>query len=312
MASRMREAGYATAGIVTNSNVAPSLGFGQGFDTYEYLPEQHTPEMHQLSDVVNEHAFAWLRNRPRDRPFFLYLHTTDPHDPYMPRSPYRERFAAGIDPALGLHLSVWKRNRTETASARDIHDLAALYDGEIAFVDEQFGRLLDELRELGIYDSTLIVLIADHGEEFHEHGTWTHSNNLFTETTHVPLLIKLPKQWGGGTVSDGLAQQVDLLPTVLQASASRSGRAAGKQPPSPAPVPGQRGRRSHRVQLSRRQGLQRRDGQRRRRWLGTDALRALPGVAAGARALPTSRPIPESSTTSLHAGRSRPPTCSRS
>jgi len=217
MASRMREAGYATAGIVTNSNVAPSLGFGQGFDTYEYLPEQHTPEMHQLSDVVNEHAFAWLRSRPRDRPFFLYLHTTDPHDPYMPRSPYRERFAAGIDPALGLHLSVWKRNRTETASARDIHDLAALYDGEIAFVDEQFGRLLDELRELGLYDSTLIVLIADHGEEFHEHGTWTHSNNLFTETTHVPLLIKLPKQWGGGTVSDGLAQQVDLLPTVLQA-----------------------------------------------------------------------------------------------
>jgi arylsulfatase A-like enzyme len=79
---------------------------------------------------------------------------------------------------------------SRTAAARDIHDPAAPYDGEIAFVDEQFGRLLDELREPGLCDWTLIVPTADHGEEFHEHGTWTHSNNLFTQTTQVPLLIK--------------------------------------------------------------------------------------------------------------------------
>jgi arylsulfatase A-like enzyme len=222
LAELLKEGGYETAGFVTNGNVSAAFGLDQGFDLYRYLRESHERfEFHQLSDRVHRDAVPWLEARAADRdrpPFFLYAHTTDPHAPYTPRQPFRDRFAAGVDPAVGaidrvLDISA---NR-EPAPAGIEDDLVALYDGEIAFNDHHFGRLVAELKRLGLYDSTLVVLLSDHGEEFREHGGWEHGKTLYGEQLRIPLIVKLPGGAAAGREIDRVADQVDVLPTILDA-----------------------------------------------------------------------------------------------
>jgi arylsulfatase A-like enzyme len=91
-----------------------------------------------------------------------------------------------------------------------------LYDGEVRWTDEHVGRLLDHLRALGVYDDTLILLTADHGEEFHEHGGWWHGKTLYEEQIHVPLLVKWPKGVAGPAGADGeIVRHLDVMPTIL-------------------------------------------------------------------------------------------------
>ena len=92
MATRLADGGYATAAYVTNGNVSANFGFDLGFQTFVHLREQKTDEVHVLSDMLTTRAMTWLLHRDTARPFFLYLHATDPHDPYTPRSPFREQF----------------------------------------------------------------------------------------------------------------------------------------------------------------------------------------------------------------------------
>jgi arylsulfatase A-like enzyme len=102
----------------------------------------------------------------------------------------------------------------------DRHHLLALYDAEIAFNDEHFGRLVDSLRERGVYRNTVLVLLADHGEAFYDHRQWQHGTTLYEEEVRIPLLLKLPSWWD--TLSPGrvaaICGQVDVLPTLLEVS----------------------------------------------------------------------------------------------
>jgi arylsulfatase A-like enzyme len=217
LAGLAQRAGYETAAIVTNSNVAPLFGMAQGFDTYKMLPERTgSEEIHQLSDRLNEEALAWLDQRSKDRPFLLYLHATDPHSPYTPRSPYRERFAGNADPHAGSHDTLQALLDGKIEATEELkQEMISLYDGEIAFVDAQFGALLERLKELGLYESALIILVADHGEAFNDHGRWEHGTSLFTEEVSVPLIVKFPNQWHAGERITARAQQVDILPTIV-------------------------------------------------------------------------------------------------
>jgi arylsulfatase A-like enzyme len=216
LAELMRTHGYRTVAVVTNGNVSEGFGFDRGFDEFHYLQHGEPAELHVLSDRVNEVAFEWLEQQPRSQPFLLYLHTTDPHTPYAPRQPYRQRFAPDVsDGAVGTleHLrAVTKRQPPDPAEARQ---LSALYDAEVAFNDAQFGALLDRLHELDLYDASLIVLLSDHGEAFLEHGTWQHGTTLYTEEIEVPLLIKLPDGRGRGRQVAETVRQIDVLPTLL-------------------------------------------------------------------------------------------------
>ncbi len=215
----LRSKGYETAGVITNGNISPGFGFHRGFDSYEVLAEKSdTDEFHQLSDRVNDVAFSWLEGRSQDRPFFLYLHTTDPHGPYVPRSPYRERFAPSVrDTGIGKidMLRAIKRKGAVTPSGL-AQDFADLYDAEIAFNDAEYGRLIRHLKKLGLYESTLIVFISDHGEEFLDHGFWEHGNSLFNEQLHVPFILKLPQGLGKGVRVSANVAQIDILPTILE------------------------------------------------------------------------------------------------
>ncbi len=212
LAEMMDANGYETAAFSTNAGIVPQLGFAQGFRSFEYLNQNpKSPQVYQYSDRLNERVFEWLGDRDKSRPFFLYLHATDPHTPYTPPSPYRERFAPGVPFERGLVHG--QKSETIPGTARD--ELVALYDAEIANNDANFGALLDRLRALDLYDSTLVVLVADHGEEFYDHGGWFHGFTVYMEQLHVPLLVKFPRGWGAGRSIASIVRQVDILPTIL-------------------------------------------------------------------------------------------------
>jgi arylsulfatase A-like enzyme len=94
-------------------------------------------------------------------------------------------------------------------------ELLSLYDGEIAFNDASFGAFLEELRRLDLYDSSIIILVSDHGEEFYDHGWWQHGETLYREQLDVPLIIRFPSGWRAGTKASFIAQHIDLLPTIV-------------------------------------------------------------------------------------------------
>jgi len=207
LAELLGQAGYQTAGFITNSNVSTPFGLGRGFDTYQVLPETRSREIHQLSSRLNQPVLRWLESRDPARPFFLYLHASDPHGPYTPPEPFRTRFAAGLlEPVMN--------------SLDHRESLIANYDAEIAHNDHHFGRLMTFLEQSGLYGNTLVVLTADHGEAFFEHRQWQHGRSLHAEELHIPLILKLPDGTGvvSGRTCDTLCQQVDLLPTILQAA----------------------------------------------------------------------------------------------
>lgn len=220
LAELLSTAGYETLGFYTNGNVDAAFGLDQGFDHYQYLRESRERwSFHQLSDTVNEWAFEWLdalAPRGEREPFLLYLHATDPHAPYTPPDDLYRQFAAGVERERGyvdeVHDISAGRREAPPGTAEAWRDL---YDGEIAFVDRHFGRLLDRLRALDLYESTLVVLLSDHGEEFGEHGGWEHGKTLYGEQLRVPLLIKLPEGQGAGRRVSSRANQIDVLPTVL-------------------------------------------------------------------------------------------------
>jgi len=179
MAEHLKEQGYATAAAVGTHALARELGFGRGFDTYaESRPASRT------ADAVVDDAIEAV-NRMKGHPFFLWVELDDPHAPYTPPPAYRARF----------------ENRP--------------YDGEIAWVDAQLKRLFDRLRGSGVFDGTVVVATADHGESLGEHGEDAHGLFLYDSTVKVPLIVRYPARIGAGTKFDGLVSGVDLAPTLL-------------------------------------------------------------------------------------------------
>jgi arylsulfatase A-like enzyme len=218
--SLLRDLGYETFGISTNPAVSAEFGFTHGFDHFLHLYEGLDDDrVSARSDRVHAEFLAWLRSRKSSAPFFAYLHSMDPHDPYTPPEPYQSRFAPR------LHSDLRTTKHEVMAATRAAHpgltdedlkaDFTSLYDAEIAYNDEQLGQLLGALKSAGLYASTLIVLVSDHGEEFLDHGFWGHGHSLYMEILHVPLIIKLPGQPSPGRTVRSVVQHVDLLPTIL-------------------------------------------------------------------------------------------------
>ena len=186
--------GYRTAAFVGSLVLDPfdgtAPGFERGFDTYDagfrLRPRggDRYKTVERRAGGVVDHAITWLR-KDSQRPFFMWVHLYDAHDPYEPPSPYKERYQS--EP----------------------------YDGEIAYADSAVGKLFSELRARGLYESSVITVMADHGESFGEHGERTHGVFLYDETIHVPLVFKLPAE----TTPEHLEQRVglvDVAPTLLQ------------------------------------------------------------------------------------------------
>jgi arylsulfatase A-like enzyme len=228
MAELFREAGYETAAFVTNGNVAPIFGFAQGFDVFELLPGTIVPSpdgavpstLLEAPSSPDAHAVAlqWLADRNPDRPFFLYVHTADPHSPYLPSREFRERIGVpdGIEDLGSLTMMTALHERRLVADASLTRALLLAYEAEIAYNDHELGVFRAELERRGLWDDALVVFVSDHGEEFLEHGGWEHGRSVYTEATQVPLILKLPEGAHAGTRVDRTVQLADVLPTLVE------------------------------------------------------------------------------------------------
>jgi arylsulfatase A-like enzyme len=230
----LRTEGYRTAAVVANAYVGEPFGFGRGFDSFEFI--EHT---RGRSEVIHERLERWFRAREEDEaPFFLYVHTIDPHAPYAPPTRFRETFAGSVaDPSVGQVETVrgLVLGSVEPTDAL-AEDLRRLYDAEIAANDASFGRLLDLLENTGELDDTLVIFTSDHGEAFGEHGTWTHGLDLHNEVLAVPLVMRLPGAASPGRRVAAPVQHIDLLPTILD----RCGVTSGDEFPGAALLVGDR------------------------------------------------------------------------
>jgi arylsulfatase A-like enzyme len=216
MAEELRAQGYHTAAIVANGNISNVYGFSQGFSFYRYIEGVLPGQPVARSTEINEAVIDWLDENGANQPFFLYIHTVDPHVPYGPPEPYRSRFAGeSVDPEFGSAEQVQALGKDPKGVTDDIVDtLVNLYDGEVAANDAAFGRLVDELKTRDLYDDSVVIFLSDHGEEFFDHRGWTHGNTLHGEVLSIPLIIKLPGMREGSTI-DHIVDHVDLFATIL-------------------------------------------------------------------------------------------------
>jgi arylsulfatase A-like enzyme len=208
----LAERGYRTSAVV-NSVYLRRWGIEEGFRDFEYLPEVFdAPEPSQVSS----RAIQWLQRRPRNRPFFLFLHYYDVHSDYVSLPEYEAQF---VEPFHGkadgttVQMLLHRRGQLQLDSESASH-LSRLYDAGIRQFDDQLAILFDWLRERGLWDDTFVVLTADHGEEFLEHGGVLHGLTQYREVLAVPLLIAGPGVPPNTRIGEPVSL-VDVMPTSL-------------------------------------------------------------------------------------------------
>jgi arylsulfatase A-like enzyme len=205
LAEVLRDAGFTTAGFTANPYLTRDNGFDQGHATFASLPGP--------GEAINAAAIQWLGawGKERSKPFYLYLHYMDVHQPYLPPERFRERFVSArggvmLDGSRPIAL----------ADPRDLAYSNSVYVATVAHVDDLIGEILRELDALGVRDSTIIVVTADHGEEFGEHGGIGHGRTLYGELVRVPLVIAYPPKLEPGRRIAHLSQHIDVAPTILR------------------------------------------------------------------------------------------------
>jgi arylsulfatase A-like enzyme len=161
-----------------------------------------------------------------DRPFFIWLYYWDPHLPYTPPATFMRLFQ--IDAAQDVDVSrvatgfgstsmlLHQLNQGQTSLTQaERNHLVKLYDAEIALVDSKIKKLVEKLKELDLWDNTMVVLNADHGEAFGEHGRYYHGHTIYEEEVRVPLIVKPPRPMAEGKVINGPVRNLDIMPTIL-------------------------------------------------------------------------------------------------
>jgi arylsulfatase A-like enzyme len=234
LAEEMKELGYQTHAVVANAALAREFYFDQGFDTY-LETWKVAPRKAGLdptgAETVTDFAEAVVEKMPDDRPFFLWVHYVDPHDPYAPPEPYRDLFQGDEHAGPPVEVPVSRRNmrqswrsigRRQVLDGRtDLPFYVARYDAEIRYVDAEIARLFDALRRRGAYDGMLTVMTSDHGESLGEHNYWfDHGMFAFQTCLHVPLVVRFPGLARRG-VDAGRVELVDLAPTILEVAGKR-------------------------------------------------------------------------------------------
>ncbi len=198
LAEILKQNGYKTAAAIGSFPLTSQFGINQGFDYFNEHITQKQEDMYgdktipkdalffdeRTSTQVNQAIMPWIEENHKS-PFFVWLHYFDPHHPHEPPTPYDQEFA---------------------------HDL---YQGEIAFSDENLGKIIEQLKRLNVYDNSIIVFTSDHGEGNDEHNESTHSMLIYNTTLHVPLVIKYPNQKFANRRIKSQVASVDILPTIL-------------------------------------------------------------------------------------------------
>lgn len=214
LSEALHDAGYATYGISTNDNVSEWCGFNQGFDGFEFGEGES-------SEWVNAVGADFLSEAPPGRPVFMYAHTMEPHTGYEPERESFRRFDRGfLDEGEGMRGDLVEEVRPirPDLSADEVGHLVDLYDAEIYDNDRGFKGFLELLKRTGRFENSLIIVVADHGEAFADHGTLEHGHTLNQEEMHVPLILRPPGGKPAGVRVKERVSLVDVYPTVLAAA----------------------------------------------------------------------------------------------
>jgi arylsulfatase A-like enzyme len=230
-AEQASRAGITTVGVSANPLISRGTNLAQGFETFAELPWDAKARRWGAAAEINRTFLEWLAPN-RGHRFVAWLHYMEPHDPYTPPDALRPPVPPGAPPdvAAGWVLDVSRRLGKPGAPALPPEQLAylrALYRGEIRSWDAQLPALLAGLERLGVRDSTLVIVTADHGEEFLEHGLLLHRAHLYDEVIRVPLVVVGPGVTPGRRIDQ--VQGIDLFPTLadvlgLDATAQLPGR----------------------------------------------------------------------------------------
>jgi len=225
LAEVLTAAGLRSVGLTDGGNLNPPHGFNRGFEHYTY-------ELAGVEAQVDD-ALPWIEKltAPGAGRFFLFWHTYQVHAPYVPPGEFIERWAPAdydglMKPRIaqlqgktfkerfGMMRDVFWKDR-DRFGAPEARYLRGLYNGNVAYTDEQLQRLLDALRQHGVMDSSIIVVLSDHGEEFLEHGHWQHEQ-VYEECLRVPLMVRLPGAYGAGRRVDTPVGLIDVMPTLVE------------------------------------------------------------------------------------------------
>ncbi|HQH93771.1 MAG TPA: sulfatase [Candidatus Fermentibacter daniensis] len=227
----LARSGYSTAAFFNVIYMSEHFGFHRGFNHFDCQGIEEVTLSRTACATVD--AFlSWLDTRDDDAPFFAAVHFFDPHATYDPPAPYDTLFA---DPGYsGRFDNTWRvmadmfeaNSGAVVIDSAGVRNLVDLYDGELAYTDAEIGRLLASLRAGGYDGNMLVIIIGDHGEEFGEHGRFTHGHSLQAELLDVPLILSGPGV-PQGMVRNGPAGSIDIAPTILAA--------AGLEPPAGLP-----------------------------------------------------------------------------
>ena len=208
----LKAKGYRTSLFTTTGNVSQNVGFARGIDDYHhYIGGWSQREGKSLPADFE----AWLGHQG---PLFSYVHFMEPHLPISPPPPYLGMFSAPEDRALARGVLEGFQRRIDAGGAFDPDEVRTVvdnYDEAVAYIDGEVGRLLKSLKDRGLYDESLIIVLSDHGEALYERKFWGHGNKVYEETARVPLIVKFPAAAGLRGRVKGTVELAGAFPTVL-------------------------------------------------------------------------------------------------
>lgn len=215
LAEVMRDAGHATAAFTAVKLLAPGSGLERGFDHFDPPTRARTRPAHEVVDA----ALSWLGERPKDRPFFVWIHLFDPHTPYAPPAAFLPQ--AGTEPggefdsaSVEALIELAQENGGDLPRAA-VERAEALYRGDIEYADAQLGRVVSGLEREGLLERTAIAFTADHGECFENGIYFEHSDCLYEGSARIPLIFRMPGRVAAGERRGEVVEILDVAPTLL-------------------------------------------------------------------------------------------------
>jgi hypothetical protein len=216
IAELMKKSGFRTGMFSSNGYVSGKWGFDRGWDINRNFIRENLPNG---ADYLWKQAKPWILTNAK-RPEFVYLATVEPHVIYNPKKQYlvkywKKPYNGPIKPALtGIQLGSIKSGKLKVTETDKAY-IEALHNAEITQSDDCFKTFIADLKAAGLYDSSVVVVISDHGDEFWDHGDVGHAQSVHQELVHVPLIIRAPGVFPPGRVIEADVEAMDLFPTLL-------------------------------------------------------------------------------------------------
>lgn len=215
----LHDKGIITAGFHSNAYLSAYFGWNRGWDTfYDSMEDEVTDKVPFIeASIMNNKVKAWLSNQKgKEKPFFLWVHYMDVHEPYIPKRDY----LGFIDPFININeddmFALFKNVllKRDVSNQETIELLRKLYLAGVRKIDDSVKELFDFLQKANVLNETVVIITSDHGDEFGEHGGLSHDGKMYSELVDVPLIIFDPSLSKGMTC-DKLVSTLDVSPTIL-------------------------------------------------------------------------------------------------